>query len=204
MGQLIEIHPANPQPRLLQQAAEMIHSGGVVVYPTDSSYALGCHLGDKRALDRIRRIRRLDERHNLTLICRDLAEISTYAKIDNMAYRMLRNLTPGPFTFILCATSEVPRRLQHPKRKTIGIRIPEHVITQALLECVGEPLMSTTMQIPGEDYPMTDPHQIEEVVGYEVDLIIDGGYGGIDATTVIDMVGGYPKLIRQGLGDFNI
>jgi len=200
MSQYLEIHPDNPQPRLIGQAVNIIRADGLVVYPTDSSYALGCHVGDKRGMERIRQIRALDKQHNFTLVCRDLSEIATYAKVDNSAYRLMKSLTPGPFTFILRATNEVPRRLQNPKRKTIGLRIPAHPIAQALLEALGEPLMSSTLILPGQDMPETDVYDIQERIRNEVDLIIDGGHCGLEPTTVIDMVGTVPRIARQGCG----
>ena len=201
MSQYFQLHPDNPQARLLQQAAQIVHGGGVIVYPTDSCYALACQPGEKEALERIRRLRRLDDGHNLTLVCRDLSEIATYARIDNSAYRMLKALTPGPYTFLLKATGEVPRRLQHPKRRTIGIRIPDHRIALALLEAVDGPLISTTLRLPGDELPLTDPEEIRDRLGHAIDLIIDGGACGVDATTVVDMTREPPELVRAGLGD---
>ena len=201
MSQYFQVHPDNPQARLLQQAAQIVHRGGVIVYPTDSCYALGCQPGEKEALERIRRLRRLDDQHNLTLVCRDLSEIATYARIDNSAYRMLKALTPGPYTFLLKATGEVPRRLQHPKRRTIGIRIPDHRTALALLEAVDGPLISTTLRLPGDELPLTDPETIRDRLGHALDLVIDGGACGVDATTVVDMTSEPPVLVRAGLGD---
>ena len=201
MTQVLEIHPENPQARLIRQVADVVREGGVIVYPTDSCYALGCAIGDKGAMERIRRIRQLDDTHHLTLVCRDLSEISNYAKVDNTAYRLLKAYTPGPYAFLLRATHEVPRRLQHAKRKTIGLRVPDHAITQALLAELGEPLMSTTLQMPGDDLPMADPYEIAERLQGRVDLVIDGGACGIQPTTVIDMEAGYPQVIRRGKGD---
>ena len=201
MSQFFQIHPDNPQARLIRQAADIIRKGGVVVYPTDSAYALGCHIGDKSALDRIRRIRKLDDRHNFTLVCRDLAQIATYAKVNNSVYRLLRHTTPGPYTFILLATSEVPKRLMHPKRKTVGLRVPENPIVDALLADLGEPLMSVTLIMPGADLPLIDPYDIREVLEHEVDLVIDGGYCGMEATSVIDMADDVPLVLRAGKGD---
>jgi tRNA threonylcarbamoyl adenosine modification protein (Sua5/YciO/YrdC/YwlC family) len=197
----LQIHPANPQPRLLQQAVDLLRAGAVIIYPTDSAYALGCRIGDKSALDRIRAIRRLDERHNFTLVCRDLSELSTYAIVDNASYRLLRTHTPGPYTFILRATAEVPRRLMHPKRKTIGMRVPDNVIALALLELLDEPIMSVTLTLPGEELPMTDPEEMQERLGHAVDLIIDGGGCGLEPTSVIDLAGGAPVVVRRGKGD---
>ena len=201
MSQFFQVHPENPQARLINQAVDIVRAGGVVVYPTDSAYALGCHIGDKAALDRIRRIRRLDKHHNFTLVCRDLSELAAYARVDNAAYRLLRNNTPGPFTFILEATSEVPRRLKHPKRKTIGLRVPDNVIARELLGALGEPLMSVTLIMPGDEYPLIDPYDIRQTLEHDVDLVIDGGYCGMEPTTVIDLSGDAPELVREGKGD---
>ncbi|MGI1669218.1 MAG: threonylcarbamoyl-AMP synthase [Neptuniibacter sp.] len=203
MSQFFQIHPDNPQKRLINQAVDIINKGGVVVYPTDCAYALGCHLGDKSALEKIKRIRQLDDKHNFTLVCRDLSEISTYAKVDNSAYRLLKAHTPGAYTFILKATSEVPRRLLHPKRRTIGIRIPENEIALALTESLGEPIMSTSLIMPGEEMPLMDPYDIREVLQHHVDLVIDGGYCGMEATSVINLVDEVPEVIRQGAGDIS-
>ena len=201
MSQFFQIHPDNPQKRLINQAVDIINKGGVVVYPTDCAYALGCHLGDKSALEKIKRIRQLDDKHNFTLVCRDLSEISTYAKVDNSAYRLLKAHTPGAYTFILKATSEVPRRLLHPKRRTIGIRIPENEIALALTESLGETIMSTSLIMPGDEMPLMDPYDIREVLQHHVDLVIDGGYCGMEATSVINLVDEVPEVIRQGAGD---
>jgi len=201
MSQFFQIHPDNPQARLIKQAVEIINKGGVVVYPTDCAYALGCHIGDKKAVDRIREIRRLDDKHNFTLVCSDLSEVATYAKVDNTTYRTLKAHTPGAYTFILNATSEVPRRLLHPKRRTIGLRLPEHNITQALLAALGEPLMSTSLIMPGDDQPLTDPYDIRATLEHQVDLIIDGGYCGMEATSVINMTDDVPEVVRVGMGD---
>ena len=201
MSQFLPIHPDNPQPRLLRQAIEVIRQGGVVVFPTDSSYALGCLMGDKDAMERIQRIRRLNDKHNFTLMCRDLSEIANYAIVDNINYRLLKMLTPGPYTFILKASREVPRRMQTPKRKTIGLRIPDHIVTQALLQELNEPLMSVTLIMPDEHLPMTDPYQIEVMLGNQVDLIIDGGFCGQEPTTVLDLMADPPEVMRQGKGE---
>ncbi len=201
MSRFLQIHPANPQPRLITQAVEQLRNGDVLVYPTDSSYALGCQLGDKTAAERIRHIRQTDRHHNFTLVCRDLSEIATYAKVDNQRYRLLKAATPGPFTFILQATHEVPRRLQHPRRKTIGIRVPDNRIALALLAELGEPIMSCTLILPGDEWPLPDPEEIEERLHHQVDLIIDAGPGQREPTTVIDLTDNTPRLIRQGLGD---
>lgn len=201
MSQYFQIHPDNPQPRLIRQAVAIIRAGGIIAYPTDSSYALGCPLGDKAALDRIRAIRHTGKDHNFTLVCRDLSEIGVYARVNNSQYRLLKAATPGPFTFILQATHEVPRRLQHPRRKTIGIRIPEHAIVQALLTELGEPIMSATLILPGDEWPLNDPDEIQERIGHQVDLIIDGGPCAREPTTVLDLVEETPRLVRQGRGD---
>ncbi|MBT5923085.1 MAG: threonylcarbamoyl-AMP synthase [Cellvibrionales bacterium] len=200
MSQFFQIHPENPQVRLIRQAATIVQEGGVIVYPTDSGYALGCHLGDKQALERIRKIRMLDEKHNFTLVCRDLSEVAVYAKVDNIAYRALRSHTPGPYTFVLLATNEVPRRLKHPKRKTIGLRVPDNAIAQSLLETLGEPMMSVTLILPGDDIPLLDPYDIRSVLQQQVDLVIDGGYCGMEATSVIDLSDETPVILRQGAG----
>lgn len=201
MSQFYQIHPENPQARLIRNAVDIIHNGGVVVYPTDSGYALGCHIGDKTALDRIRRIRKLDDKHNFTLVCRDLSEIATYAKVNNTSYRLLRHTTPGPYTFILQATNEVPRRLMHPKRKTVGLRVPDNAIAAALLADLGEPLMSVTLIMPGDEFPLTDPYDIRETLEHEVDLVIDGGYCGMEPTTVVDLADNSSVILRAGKGD---
>ncbi len=200
----LRVHPENPQMRLITQAVAVMRRGGIVAYPTDSCYALGCHLGDKGALERIRRIRRLDETHNFTLICRDLSELATYAKVSNQVFRLLKKLTPGPYTFILNASREVPRRLQNPKRRTIGLRVPDHPITQALLDALGEPMMTVSLIMPGDDLPLTDPEEIRERLGKQVDVIIDGGYCGHEPTTVIDMVAEPPEVVRQGKGEISL
>ncbi len=201
MARLIEVHPDNPQPRRVAEIVETIRDGGLIAYPTDSSYAFGCHIGDKRAMDRIRRIRRTDKNHNFTLVCSDLSEIGTYARVDNWAYRMLKAMTPGPYTFILPATREVPKRLQHPKRRTIGLRVPDHVLVRAVLEALGEPIMSSTLLLPGDDLPLTDPYDIEERIGHVIDLIIDAGPTGIEPTSVIDLSQGTVEVLRVGRGD---
>jgi len=201
VSQYFVIHPETPQSRLIRQAAEIIRGGGVVVYPTDATYALGCLIGDKDALDRIRRIRGLDESHQLTLVCRDLSEIASYAKVGNAHYRLLKAMTPGPYTFILPATKQVPRRVQHPKRKTIGIRVPGNLILQALLAELGEPLMSTTLQLPGDDQPLNDPYEVRQRLEKLVDLIIDGAFGDLEATTVVDLSDEVPRVVRVGRGD---
>jgi len=199
--QIFHIHPSNPQARLIRQVVEVIRAGGVVVYPTDSCYALGCHIGDKAAMERIRAIRNIDDKRNFTLVCRDLAEIATYAKVDNAAYRLIKALTPGPYTFILEATREVPRRLQHPKRKTIGLRVPDHAIVRALIDTLGEPLMSSTLLLADNDLPLNDPEEIAARLRHQVDIVIDGGNCGLEPTTVVDLVDGMPRVARQGKGE---
>jgi tRNA threonylcarbamoyl adenosine modification protein (Sua5/YciO/YrdC/YwlC family) len=201
MSQFFKVHPVNPQRRLLERAAEVLHGSGVIVYPTDSSYALGCHLGDKSALEKIRRIRRTERDHDFTLVCRDLSEIATYARVDNWAYRLVRSLTPGPYTFILKATHEVPKRLQDPKKRSIGIRVPNHKIVAELLDVVGEPIMSSTLLLPGEELPLTDPEDIRERLEKQVDAIIDGGICGLEPTTVLDLSDGKVTVLRQGKGE---
>jgi tRNA threonylcarbamoyl adenosine modification protein (Sua5/YciO/YrdC/YwlC family) len=201
MSQFFQIHPENPQARLIKQAVEIIRKGGVVVYPTDSSYAVGCHIGDKSAVDRIRALRRLDDKHNFTLVCSDLSQLGLFAKVDTSAFRLLKAHTPGPYTFILSATREVPRMLMHPKRRTIGLRVPQHPIAQALLAELGEPLMSVTLILPGESLPLSDPYEIREQIEHQVDLIIDGGYGGLEASTVVNLTDGDPQVTRVGCGD---
>ena len=201
MSAFIEIHPQNPQPRLIKQVVEVIRAGGVIVYPTDSCYALGCQMGNKAAMDRIRTLRQLDDKHNMTLICRDLSEIATYAVVDNAMFRLLKANTPGAYTFVLPATHEVPRRLQHPKRKTIGIRVPDHPIVLALLEALGEPLVSSTLILPQEKEPMTDPKESYAHLQHHVDVVVDGGYCGNLPTTVVDFVKGVAVIAREGKGD---
>lgn len=201
MSQFFAIHPDNPQLRLVRQAVSIVREGGVVVYPTDSCYALGCHIGDKNAMARMARIREIDKADNFTLVCRDLSDLATYARVDNTVYRVLRAHTPGPYTFILRATAEVPRRLQHPKRKTIGLRVPQHNIVSALLDELGEPLLSSTLRLPGDELPMTDPHDMRERLEHHVDLVIDGGPCGIEPTTVVSYAAGGAELVRVGRGD---
>lgn len=201
MSQFIEIHPQNPQPRLIRQAVEIIQSGGVIAYPTDSSYALGCRIGEKSAVERIRRIRQLDDKHNFTLVCCDLSELGIYAKVDTSAFRLLKAYTPGPYTFILNATREVPRMLLHPKRRTIGVRVPQHPITLALLEALGEPLMSVSLILPGDEDALGDAWEIRERLDHFVDLVIEGGPGGLQPSTVISLADDEPEVIRVGAGD---
>jgi tRNA threonylcarbamoyl adenosine modification protein (Sua5/YciO/YrdC/YwlC family) len=200
MAQYFLVHPDNPQRRLLVQAAEIVRRGGLIVYPTDSCYALGCHLGDKVAQERIRAIRQVDERHHFTLVCRDLSEIAHYARVDNTAYRLLRATTPGSYTFLLRASAEVPRRLQNPKRRTIGLRVPEHRVAQALLAELGEPLLSSTLILPGDELPLNDAQQIRERLEHQVDLVMDAGSCGVQMTTVVDLTGETPEIIRLGKG----
>lgn len=201
MSELFKIHPDNPQPRLIQAVAKIIRKGGVIAYPTDSSYALGCHIGDKAAMQKIAKIRQFDKSHHFTLVCRDLSEISTYARVDNVSYRILKAHTPGAYTFILKATKEVPSRLQNPKRKTIGLRVPDNRIAQAMLEELGEPIMSTTLMLPDDEYPVSDPDDIQPVLEHQLDAIIDGGNCGLDPTSIIDLVQGIPEILRVGKGD---
>jgi tRNA threonylcarbamoyl adenosine modification protein (Sua5/YciO/YrdC/YwlC family) len=201
MTQIFRVHPVNPQMRLIRQAVDVLKGGGVVVYPTDSSYACGCAMGHKKALERIIQIRQLGKKHNFTIICRDLSELAIYASVDNVAFRLIKANTPGPYTFILKATGEVPRRLLHPNRKTVGLRVPDNPIALALLEEVKEPLMTTSLRLPGDDNPLIDPEEIYERVGNQVDLMLDGGWGELEFTTVIDLVDGFPEVIREGKGD---
>ena len=201
MSQYFEVHPDNPQPRLLKQAVQILHGGGIAAIPTDSSYALVCHLDDKAAAQNLRRIRGVDDKHHLTLLCRDLSEIASYARVDNKQYRLLKLGTPGPFTFILEATKEVPRRVSHPSRRTIGLRVPEHAVTQALLELLGQPLLATTLIAPGETEPMNDPHQIRDHFQKLIQAVVDAGACAMQPTTVVDLSGSSPVLVRQGRGD---
>jgi tRNA threonylcarbamoyl adenosine modification protein (Sua5/YciO/YrdC/YwlC family) len=202
VAQYLEVHSVNPQERLLRQAAEVIRQGGVIAYPTDSCYALGCHIGDKDALERLRRIRGADKHHHFTLVCRDLGEIAKYARVETWQFRLLKSCTPGPFTFLLEATRETPKRLQHPKRRTIGIRVPDHAVPQQLLAELGEPLMSSTLILPGDELPLTDAEQIRERIDHLLDVIIDGGHCGIEPTTVVDLAVSPPVILRQGKGHF--
>ena len=200
MSQFYKIHPANPQGRLLKRAAEIISNGGLLVYPTDSCYALGCQIGDKATMERISRIRQTGKEHNFTLVCHDLSELAIYAKVDNWAYRLLRSLTPGPYTFILQATGEVPRRLQNPRRRSIGLRVPDHAIAQGVLEALGQPIMSSTLLLPGDPMPLTEAEDIRVRLENQVDAIIDGGPCGIEPTTVLDLTEGEVTILRQGKG----
>jgi tRNA threonylcarbamoyl adenosine modification protein (Sua5/YciO/YrdC/YwlC family) len=201
MALLLAIHPENPQVRLVRQAIAALRDGSVIAYPTDSCYALGCLIGDKEAMERIRRIRRADRTHNFTLVCRDLSEIARYARVDNSQYRTLRAFTPGPYTFLLEATREVPKRLQNPRRRTIGIRVPDNAIVRELLRELGEPIMSSTLLLPGDELPITDPQEIKQRLDHEVDLVIDGGPSGIEPSSVIDLSGPAPVIVRRGKGD---
>ena len=201
MSQYFEVHPDNPQPRLLKQAVQILHGGGIAAIPTDSSYALVCHLDDKAAAESLRRIRGVDDKHHLTLLCRDLSELASYARVDNKQYRLLKLGTPGPFTFILEATKEVPRRLSHPSRRTIGLRVPDHAVTQALLEQLGQPLIATTLIAPGETEPMNDPHEIRDRFQKLLQAVVDAGACPMQPTTVVDLTGDTPVLVRSGRGD---
>ena len=202
MSQYFSVHPSHPQQRLLARAAEELSRGGLAAYPTDTAYALGCHIGDKQAQDRVRQLRRLDKNHHLTLMCRDLSEISLYARVDNANYRILKHYTPGPYTFLLPATKEVPRRLVHPKRKTIGLRIPDSRIVLGLLEALGEPILSTTLRLPDQEFPMRDAAEVRDALEHSIDVIIDGGSCGIDATTIVDLAVDPGRIVRQGVGEF--
>lgn len=204
MSQFFRMHPVNPQARLVHQAVEILRKGGIVVYPTDSAYALGCHIGDKKAIERIRHIRRLDSDHHFALVCLDLSELGIYAKVNNSAYRQIKAATPGPYTFILPATKEVPRRLVDSKRKSIGLRVPDNEICRALLAELGEPIMSTTLILPDDEYPLTDPDEIKDLMGHQVDLVIDGGYCGLESTTVVSFEDDYPEIVREGMGDTSL
>lgn len=201
MSQFFVIHPDNPQPRLIKQAAEIVLQGGVIAYPTDSAYALGCLMGNKRGMDAIRRIRQIDDKHNLTLVCRDLSDLANFAKVDNVAFRLIKNNTPGPYTFILQATREVPRKLLHPKRRTIGLRVLANNIASALLDAVGEPMLSSTLILPNEEDPLNDPYYIREILEHELDLVIDGGFCGFEESTVVSLLDDVPELLRVGAGD---
>ena len=201
MTEFLQVHPHNPEARVIKKVVKVLLDGGVIVYPTDSTYALGCHIGDKAALDRIRRIRQLDSRHNFTLVCADLSSLSIYAKVHNSAYRILKAYTPGPYTFILKASPEVPKRLMHPKRKTIGIRVPDNAIAQSIIAALGEPIMSTSLILPDEEERLLDPYEMRLKIGKQVDLIIDGGACGLEPTTMIDLVEGVPEVLRVGKGD---
>ncbi len=200
MSQYFQLHPTNPQLRLIRQTVQILRDGGLIAYPTDSCYALGCHIGDKDALERIRRLRNADRDHHFTLVCRDLSEISHYARVDTWQFRLLKSATPGPFTFLLPATRETPRRLQHPKRRTIGIRVPDHPVPQLLLAELGEPLMSSTLLLPGDELPLTDGNEIRARLEHQLDAVLDGGHCGIAPTTVVDLAVDPPRILRQGAG----
>ena len=200
MAQFFQLHPEQPQPRLIRLAVEIIRKGGLIAFPTDSAYALGGHTGDAKLLERIRRIRGVDERHHFTLMCRDLSEIATYARVDNAQYRLLKSATPGSYTFLLEGTKELPRRVLHRKRKTIGLRVPDHPLVRALLGDLGEPLLTSTLILPGETLPLTDPEEIRDRLGNAIDLLLEAGVCGPEATTVIDLTGGGPILVREGRG----
>jgi len=200
MAQYFVIHPTHPQARLIARAAEIVRTGGVIAYPTDSCYALGCHVGDKSAMERLRRIRGVDERHHFTLMCRDLSEIGTYARVDNAQYRLLRMLTPGSYTFILEGTKDLPRRILNPRRKTIGLRVPDHPVALALLAELGEPLLSTTLILPGDDAPLEDAGEIRTRLERDVELVLDGGPCGTVPTTVVDLTSAVPEVVRAGKG----
>ena len=204
MSQFFSIHPDNPQARLIRQAVDIVRQGGVIIYPTDSAYALGCHIGDKQALQRIRQIRRLDDDHNFSLVCRDLSDLGIYARVSNSAYRLLKAATPGPYTFVLQATKEVPRRLVNPKRKTIGLRVPDNAICSALLSELGEPIMSSSLILPGHELPLTDPLEMRDLLEKQVDLIIDGGFCGVESTSVIGLEDAQPVMLREGRGDLSL
>lgn len=201
MAQVFKVHPVTPQRRLLERAAALLREGAVIVYPTDSTYALGCQLADKEALERIRALRQIDLNHEFSLVCRDLSQIANYARVDNQAYRLIRSLTPGPYTFILKATHEAPRRLQDPKKRSVGIRVPAHRIAADLLDVVGEPIVSSTLQLPRDELPLTDPEDFKDRIEKQVDAILDGGTCGVEPTTVLDLSSGEVKLVRQGKGD---
>lgn len=203
MTQFLHIHPENPQVRFINQVVEFIQRGGIVVYPTDSAYAIGCQVGDKSAQERIKLLRKLPPDHNFTLVCRDLSELATYAQVDNATFRLLKAYTPGPYTFILDATHEVPRRLQHPKRKTIGLRVPDNKISQAILEVLNQPLMSVTLLLPGEEVPTIDPEEMYQHLQGKVDAVIDGGFCGSEFSSIVDLTGPIPKVIRKGKGDIS-
>ncbi|MEM7431766.1 MAG: L-threonylcarbamoyladenylate synthase [Pseudomonadota bacterium] len=201
MARILEVHPTHPQPRLIASIVQTIRSGGLIAYPTDATYAFGCHIGDAQAIQRIRRIRRTDKRHNFTLVCSDLSEIGVYARVDNWAYRLIRALTPGPYTFILPASREVPKRIQNPNGRTIGLRVPDHAVVHAMLEALGEPIMSSTLILPDDTGPMTDPLEIDERIGKQIEAIVDAGPVGLEPTSVIDLTEGYANVVRVGCGD---
>jgi tRNA threonylcarbamoyl adenosine modification protein (Sua5/YciO/YrdC/YwlC family) len=202
MSQYFELHPVNPQLRLIRRAVEIVRNGGVIAYPTDSCYALGCHIGDKAALERVRRIRQADRNHHFTLVCCDLSEVGRFARLDTWQFRLLKAATPGPFTFILPATRETPRRLQHDRRRTIGIRVPDHPVPLMLLQELGEPLMSSTLMLPGDETPLTDAREIRSRLEHDIDAVLDGGNCGVEPTTVVDLAVSPPVVVRHGKGDF--
>ena len=201
MAKLIEVHPTDPQPHRVRKIVERIRDGALIAYPTDSSYAFGCRIGDKKVTRRIHRIRHTDKKHNFTLVCADLSEISVFARVENWAYRLIKSLTPGPYTFVLPATRELPKILANPKRRTIGIRVPEHPLVAAMLDELGEPVMSSTLSLPGDDRPLSDPIDIEDRIGHEIDVIVDAGPAGIEPTSVLDLSGGSVEVLRAGRGD---
>ena len=201
MAKLISVHPTDPQPHRVKKIVDRIRDGALIAYPTDSSYAFGCRIGDRNAIKRIHRIRRTDKRHNFTLVCADLSEISVYARVDNWAYRLIKSLTPGPYTFILPATRQLPKILAHPKRRTIGIRVPDHPLVTAMLSELGEPIMSSTLLLPGDEVPLTDPIEIDERIGHDIDVIVEAGPTGIEPTTVLDLSSGAVDVVRVGRGD---
>ncbi|MCC7485481.1 MAG: threonylcarbamoyl-AMP synthase [Burkholderiales bacterium] len=201
MAQYFTVHPDNPQPRLIRRAAGILKDGGVIAYPTDSCYAVGCRVGEKAAMERIRAIRRVDERHHLTLVCRDLAQVGLYARVDNAQFRLLKAATPGSYTFILKATREVPRRLQHPRRRSIGLRVPDHAVTRALLAELAEPVLSSTLILPGDEFPLNDAQEIRARLEHALDVIVDSGSCGLTPTTVVDLTGARPLIVRRGRGD---
>ena len=201
MAKLISVHPTDPQPHRVKKIVDRIREGALIAYPTDSSYAFGCRIGDRNAIKRIHRIRRTDKRHNFTLVCADLSEISVYARVDNWAYRLIKSLTPGPYTFILPATRQLPKIMAHPKRRTIGIRVPDHPLVTAMLSELGEPIMSSTLSLPGDELPLTDPVEIDERIGHDIDAIVEAGPTGIEPTTVLDLSGGAVEVVRVGRGD---
>ncbi len=203
VAKLIEVHPTDPQTRRVQTIVDYIRDGALIAYPTDSSYAFGCHIGDKKVTKRIHQIRKTDKNHNFTLVCADLSEISVYARVDNWAYRLIKSLTPGPYTFILPATRQLPKILANPKRRTIGIRVPDHPLVNAMLEELGEPIMSSTLTLPGDDRPMTDAYEIERRIGHQVDVIVDAGPTGLEPTSVLDLSGGTVEIVRAGRGDIS-
>jgi tRNA threonylcarbamoyl adenosine modification protein (Sua5/YciO/YrdC/YwlC family) len=201
VAKLISVHPTDPQPHRVKKIVDRVRDGALIAYPTDSSYAFGCRIGDRNAIKRIHRIRRTDKHHNFTLVCADLSEISVYARVDNWAYRLIKSLTPGPYTFILPATRQLPKILSHPKRRTIGIRVPDHPLVSAMLSELGEPIMSSTLSLPGDKFPLTDPIEIEDRIGHEIDVIVEAGPTGLEPTSILDLSGGAVDVLRVGRGD---